>query len=177
MPSSVVHALGGLRNVLVLISSWVAGMAFAALFVVNVAQITMRQISGGWTWVGDLNTLLFSWMVMLGAAAAYGRTEHIATSFLIERVPDSLAHLTAYVVRVIELALGLILVVAGLSVTSTRMNLPYLQLGVPTGWTYLAIPTFGVFILLFGLLTKPHIPTTLEQVQPSEPSSRGESHA
>ncbi|WP_218220317.1 TRAP transporter small permease [Nesterenkonia sp. Act20] len=162
---------------LVLAAAWVAGAFFAALFVTNLAQIVMRQFTGGWTWVGDLNTILFSWMVMLGAAAAYGRNEHIATSFLVERVPDALARPTAYLVRTIELLLGFILIVAGLSVAETRMDLPYVQLGVPTGWTYLAIPVFGALIVFFGLVTRPRTPTVLEQVQPVEPTTRGESLA
>lgn len=171
------QVLGRLRHFLILALAWSSGALFAALFVVNLGQIVMRQISGGWTWVGDLNTLIFSWMVMLGAAAAYGRNEHITTSFLIERAPLVLARTTAYAVRALGLLLGLILLVAGWSVTETRMNLPYVQLGVPTGWTYLAIPAFGAFIIIFGLLSKPHIPTTLEQLEPRRPPNGRDSHA
>lgn len=177
MYSRILRGLRQVRDLLVLASAWVAGTLFAALFFINLSQVVMRQITGGWPWVSDLNTLLFSWMVMLGAAAAYGRNEHITTSFLIERVPEKLGRITAWFVRAIELLLGVVLLVAGWSVTETRMELPYIQLGIPTGWTYLAIPTFGAFLLFFGLLRKAHVPTTLNQVQSLGPSIRGESHA
>jgi|SRR5699024_2973729 len=167
-------ALGRMRVLLTSTVSWCAGVLFAGLFVINLSQVVMRQITGGWVWVADLNTVLFSWMVMLGAAAAYGHYEHITVSFLVERLPYLLGRVIAYLVRFIEMVLGLVLIISGFSVTETRMGIPYIQLGVPTGWTYLAIPILGVFILLFALLTKPHIPTTLEQVDPVDPTNKGE---
>lgn len=163
------------RDTLILSAAWVAGCAFAAIFAINIVQIVARQFTGGWTWVPDLSALLFAWMVMLGAAAAYGRHDHIAASFLVERAPDGLRRLVAYLVRGIEVLIGLIIFLAGLTVVETRMQISYIQLGVPTGWTFLAIPVLGALIVLFGLTSRPYIPTTLEQVE-SEAIGGGASH-
>lgn len=175
MTSPVVAGVVRVRETLILAAAWAAGLAFAAIFAINIVQIVARQFTGGWTWVPDLSALLFAWMVMLGAAAAYGRHEHIAASFLVERAPDGLRTVVAYVVRVIEVAVGLIVFLAGLTVVETRMQISYIQLGVPTGWTFLAIPVLGALIVIFGLTSRPYIPTTLEQVE-SEAVGGGAAH-
>lgn len=161
-PSST---LSRVRDRVLLAAAWAAGLAFATIFAISLAQIVARQVTGGWVWAADLTGLLFAWMVMLGAAAAYGRSDHIAATFLIERAPASGRRAAAYVVRAIELAIGLIVLLSGLQVAQTRMSIPYIQLGVPTGWAFLSIPVLGALIVFFALTSRPHIPTTVEQVE------------
>lgn len=156
----------GTQDVAVTAASWVAGTFFGIIFAINVAQIVLRQFDGGWIWVSDLSRLLFAWMVMLGAAAAYGKREHIVASFLVERVPDRWQWLPALAVRVIELLVGLILVLAGIQVAQNRGQIDYIQLeGVSTGWAYLSVPVLGALILLFALTLPLKPETTEDQVE------------
>lgn len=155
--------VGRSRDAIVAGTAWAAGVLFAVIFAINVAQIVARQISGGWIWVSDLSRLLFAWTVMLGAAAAYGRHEHIVASFLVERVPPRWQWIPALVVRVIEVLVALILVLAGLQVASTRAQIEYVQLeGASTGWAYLAVPALGTLMLLFAA-TSPLTPETKDE--------------
>src|SRR5699024_10070252 len=108
--------IGRARTAVVTLLTGVAGGVFAAIFVINIVQIVARQLTGGWIWVGDLTQLLFAWMVMLGAAAAYGRTEHIVADFLVERLPRVGRVALAYLMRGLELLIGFVLVIAGLQV-------------------------------------------------------------
>ncbi|MDF2823070.1 MAG: hypothetical protein K0R68_478, partial [Mycobacterium sp.] len=50
--------------------------------------------------------------------------------------------------RVLEVAFFLVLIVAGYRVASVRGGIPYVQLGISTGWTYAAIPVAGVLLLI-----------------------------
>lgn len=143
------------RSAISTLLAWAAGTLFAAIFVVNIAQIVARQVQGGWIWVSDLTQVLFAWMVMLGAAAAYGRAEHIVADFLIERLPRVGRVALASLLRVLELIIGFVLLVAGMQITSTRMSIDYVQLGLPTGIAYAAIPALGLLMLLFGLTSLP----------------------
>lgn len=144
-----------MRESVIVVAAVVAGALFAAIFAINIVQIIARGISGGWIWVGDLNQLLFAWMIMLGAAAAYGRTEHITADLLAERLPRIGRAVLAYAMRFVELAVGVVLLVSGLQVAATRMNIPYIQLGLPTGLTFYAIPALGILMLFFGLTALP----------------------
>lgn len=53
--------------------------------------------------------------------------------------------------RVFEALFFLVLIVAGAVVTSVRAGIPYVQLGISTGWTYAAIPAAGLLLLLAAL--------------------------
>jgi TRAP-type C4-dicarboxylate transport system permease small subunit len=156
----------GTRDVVVTAASWVAGTFFGIIFAINIAQIVGRQFDGGWIWVSDLSRLLFAWTVMLGAAAAYGKREHIVASFLVERVPERLQWVPALAVRIIEILVGLILVLAGIQVAQNRGQIDYIQLeGVSTGWAYASVPVLGALILLFALTLPLKPETTEEQVE------------
>lgn len=152
------------RDVLAAGTAWATGVLFGIIFAVNIAQITARPISGGWIWVSDLSSLMFAWTVMLGAAAAYAQHEHIIASFLTERVPPRWRWAPGLFVRAIELLVAFVLVVAGLEVAADRMQLDYIQLGVPTGYAYLAVPALGVLMLVFGLTSRLAPPTEAERI-------------
>lgn len=159
---STLHAgLVRSRERLIAGAAWVSAAAFATIFVLNLAHITGRQFNGGMVWVSDLSELLFAWMIMLGAAAAYGKNDHIVAGFLVERFPLTVQRAVAFGVRAIELLIGFVLLVAGFHVAATRMDVPYVQLGVPTGWTFLALPALGAFLLVLGLTRMPLPLTTL----------------
>lgn len=145
------------RSAVVTALTWIAGGLFASIFAINIVQIVARQITGGWIWVGDLTQLMFAWMVMLGAAAAYGRTEHIVADFLVQKMPRLGRVVLAYLMRGLELLIGFVILVAGLQVADTRMSIDYIQLGVPTGLAYYAIPTLGAALLFFGLTALPRL--------------------
>jgi TRAP-type C4-dicarboxylate transport system permease small subunit len=157
------------RGRLVAMVSWAAFAAFATIFIVNIVQIAMRQLGGGWIWVHDLSALLFAWTVMLGAAAAYGKFDHVVASFLIDKLSPALSKVLAYFVRLIELLVGLSLTVGSLSVVETRMNINYIQLGIPTGWAYLSVLTLGVLMLIFALTAPVETVAKEETVSPRLP--------
>lgn len=139
-------------------TQWAAGLLFAALLVLNVVQVGMRSVGSGFIWVTDLSQLLLLWMVLMGTVAAYCFNEHIVTGYLDGKLQGTPLKLLLVVLRLLEAAFFLILVVAGYTVASTRGGIPYVQLGISTGWTYAAIPTAGV-LLLVAAATRPLRPS------------------
>lgn len=132
--------------------AYIAGAMLFVLLVINVAQIVVRPVMGGWIWVNDLSRLLIIWVIMVGAAAAIGLREHLVVDLVIERLPAGLRTATLYFLRAVEILVGVILLVSGFVVATQRMSIPYIQLGVPTGYAYLALPFLGLFMTVFGLL-------------------------
>ena len=130
----------------------IAGAVLLGLFLVNVAQIAVRPIMGGWIWVNDLSRLLVTWVIMIGASAAIGLREHLLVDFVVQRAPARFRTVCALVVRVAEIGIGFILLVSGATVAMSRMDIQYIQLGIPTGYAYLAVPVLGFFMVLFGVL-------------------------
>jgi TRAP-type transport system small permease protein len=161
--SAVLRIARGTRDAVVTAAAWVAGIFFGIIFAINVLQIVLRQFDAGLIWVSDLSRLLFTWTVMLGAAAAYGKREHIVASFIVEKVPVRWQWVPALAVRVIEVLVALLLVVAGLAVAQNRAQIDYIQLeGVSTGWAYASVPVLGAVMLLCAF-TLPLTPETTEE--------------
>lgn len=150
----------------------VAGLILLALFAVNIAQILVRPVFGGWIWVNDLSRLLVTWVIMIGASAAFGLKEHLVVDFLADRLPSRLRTATAFLIRGIEIGIGFILLVSGAVVAMSRMNIQYIQLGIPTGYAYLAVPFLGFFMVLFGLLLRTRGVTHLPAVALEEGDDR-----
>lgn len=165
MPVDVRSTVRRTREFLIEATSWAAGVAFMIIFAANIVQIAARPFNGGWVWVNDLSRLLFAWTVMLGAAAAYGRYDHIIASFLIERLSPVRQRVVAVAVRAVEVLIAFVLLASGLQVAATRMQIEYIQLGVPTGWAFLSVPALGCLILIFALTCPLHTPTTQDQAE------------
>lgn len=141
--------------------AWVAaklaaasGAVLLALFTINIVQIVARPMMGGWVWVNDLSRLLIIWVLMLGASAAIGLREHLVVDFLVDLMPGRIRAVSAYAVRALQIAMGFILLVSGSVVTTGRMDIEYIQLGLPTGFAFLAIPVLGFFMMVFGILMR-----------------------
>lgn len=132
--------------------AYIAGVALLILFLLNVAQIGARPVMGGWIWINDLSRLLITWVIMIGAAAAVGLREHLVVDFVVERAPARFNTASTYLVRACELGIGVILLVSGSVVAMERMNIRYIQLGIPTGYAFLAVPVLGFFMVVFGTL-------------------------
>lgn len=152
-PVALTEQIALWRGRLIALVAWVAFATFTTIFAINIAQIFLRIFGGGWIWVHDLSALLFAWTVMLGAAAAYGKFDHVVASVLIDRISSGWSRLLAIVVRLIELSVGALILYASLEIIETRMAIPYVQLGIPTGWAYVSVSVLGASILIFGLTT------------------------
>ncbi len=127
---------------------WAAGLLFCTLLLVNIVQVGARTMSESLIWVTDLSQLMLLWMVMLGTVSAYCSNEHILTGFLDTRLRGRPLDVLLIVLRILEATFFLILMVAGYSVTSVRAEIPYVQLGISTAWTYAAIPSAAFLLLL-----------------------------
>lgn len=139
--SRVGRAVGG-------VAVTVAAALFIALLVVNLVQVVVRSVGNGLIWVTDLSQLMLLWMVMMGTVAAYCYNEHIVTGFLDGKLHGTPLKVLLVVLRVLEALFFLILIIAGYAVASVRAGIPYVQLGISTGWTYAAIPMAGVLLFI-----------------------------
>lgn len=125
-----------------------AGLLFIALLVLNLVQVGLRSFTNGFIWVTDLSQLFLLWMVMMGTVAAYCFNEHIVTGYLDGKLTGTPQKILLVVLRVFEAGFFVILIIAGYAVASVRGGIPYVQLGISTGWTYAAIPVAGVLLLI-----------------------------
>jgi TRAP-type C4-dicarboxylate transport system permease small subunit len=144
-------------------TQWISAALFIALLVVNLVQVSLRAAGGGFVWVTDLSQVMLLWMVMTGVVAAYCLGEHIVTGYLDTKLSGRPQVVLLLGLRVLEVLFFLVLVIAGYTVTTVRAAIPYVQLGISTGWTYAAIPVAGLLLLAAAVsrplsLPSPEVP-------------------
>ena len=93
----------------------ISAALLAVMFLTNIAQIVLRPITGGLIWVNDLSRLLFAWVIMLGAAAAFGKHEHLIVDVLVNIFPRRTRTFTLILSRVLQVGVGALLVRRGVT--------------------------------------------------------------
>jgi len=131
--------------------AYVAGILFMLILAVNIAEVGERYLfARSLIWSSDLSRMMFIWMVMLGAAAAFPRGEHLAVTFIKQMLPRRAQRAVDLVTRLLFGLMLFILVRDGAVIAAVRMNINYVQLGWPSGLAYYAVP-FSAAVMLFFL--------------------------
>lgn len=128
----------------------ISGACLLGIFVANIIAIFGRY-SGAYylLWVPDLTRLLFIWSVFAGAAAATHEGTHLAVDFIRDLMPPPIRHAAIVLGQLLLLALLAVLAVKGWEFAMVRMRAPYLQLGVPQGYGYVALPIAAATMAIF----------------------------
>ncbi len=105
-------------------------------------------------WTEEIARLLLMWVALLGAAVAYGRSEHLGFDYLVEQLDPAAKKLLALVSQCIVIAFALLVMVYGgfVMVTETLdANQVTPALGWKMGYVYLALPISGVFMVIYSV--------------------------
>ena len=137
---------------LALAVQFLAGVAFVAVFSVNLMRIVLRNLIGTtWFWIDGFSRLAFIWMVFLGATALYAANDHLVMDFLLDRVQPAARRALKLFTDLVFFGFTLVLVYYGYLVFVARLGIPYTYWNVPTGYAYLAVPVNGVLMGLYSL--------------------------
>ncbi|MCM3412789.1 TRAP transporter small permease [Metabacillus litoralis] len=91
------------------------------------------------------------WLAMLATAYVVGKNEHIAITFLRDRlIEESRIKLDILIQSIFLLFSAIIMVYGGAKAVSLTMAQISPALHVPMGFVYLALPVSGVFILFYS---------------------------
>lgn len=141
----------------------------SVIFVILVANTVLRYITGSsLQWANEVPELLFPWLVMAGVVIAAQHGAHIATTFLMEALPEAARRVVATLAWVVVAGLY-----ATLALATFRMldivhdeKTPILQL--PGSITYACVM---VGMVLLGLLALQSAWASWRQ--PAEPAAAG----
>ncbi len=141
----------GLR-VAAIVAAWVSAIGFAAIFFLASLNVVGRY--GDFfdiPWAADLQRLLFIWVVFFGSAAALHDKSHLAVDFLRDLLPSTSRRIMLIAGDVLLLVLLLLMLVYGWDLTVQRMGVPYIQLDVPQGYAFVALPISAALMSLFTI--------------------------
>lgn len=120
----------------------------AALFLVTSTGIIVEQITGNsLVWVEEINNLLFTWIVFLGAGVIMRRGGHIGVDMLYGAVGKNLQFVLRLIYCVLALIIVWVMVYYGFKMARfVGRSQTSLYLDISLFYYYLSIPVGGVLI-------------------------------
>ncbi|MGE9290428.1 MAG: TRAP transporter small permease [Puniceicoccales bacterium] len=115
-------------------------LGVAGIMLLNVCSRYL--FNSPFSWAEELSTILFVWLVMIGAALALKRQQHFSVTFLVERMSHRGYRFPLAIGNWLVLASCLLLLVCGLFYASWGFGTVTPAMGLSRIWLYGAIP-FG----------------------------------
>ena len=135
--------------------SWLVIVTMGALTADVLWGVFSRYIIGAQSrWTDELATMLMIWASMLGAALVYGEHGHLGVDYFVGKLDPAAQRLLAQVVHALVIAFAAGVMVYGGAVMVQRtleggQVMP--ALGLKKGYSYLAVPISGVFLVFYAL--------------------------
>ncbi|WP_428945329.1 TRAP transporter small permease [Pantoea sp. FN060301] len=150
-PTDDVNALSGIKTVLDKVVSWMCIAIVAAMTLLVTYQVASRYLFNSPSAISEvLARYLFIWLVLIGGAYVFGQREHMAISFLRDKMPHALRTVLEIAGELATTAFALLVLTLGGYIGMTRqMGQLDSALQIPIGVIYAAIPLSGVLIVFY----------------------------
>ena len=101
----------------------------------------------------ELLIYCFVWVSLLGAAYVFGKRDHMAMSFFVDRLSKSKNDITKIVTDIaIIIFASAVLIYGGVEITKLAMGQVSPALGVPMGYIYSVIPLSGIITIVYSVM-------------------------
>lgn len=125
---------------------------FMLLFLVTMLNIVLRNVGGvTWLWIPGFMRLVFIWLVFLGIAVAYRRSDHLVVDLALKSLGSRARGWATFAIETVQVPFFVLLLTFGIEVARVRMRISFETWQVPTGYAYLAVPVSAVILLAFAL--------------------------
>ena len=101
----------------------------------------------------ELLIYCFVWVSLLGASYVFGKRDHMAMVFFIEKLPKSKNKMTKVISEIAILIFSAgVLVYGGVEITKLAMGQISPALGIQMGYIYSVIPLSGVITIVYNIM-------------------------
>jgi TRAP-type C4-dicarboxylate transport system permease small subunit len=138
-------------DVLEMILMIVCGMALFGFSLSVCADIVTRIIGHPWLWLQEVTSTIFIYGIMIGAAVATRRNDHLYLTAFAESMHGAPRVVAEVVIRLVVLAVALCLIYFGYINFLRGFGSFRLPSNTPIASLYAAIPIAGALIALFTL--------------------------
>jgi TRAP-type C4-dicarboxylate transport system permease small subunit len=126
-----------------------------ALLVINLADVMLGVFGRFYRppmWTTDLAKITLVWMVMLAAAPALKRGEHMAIRIIVDRLPTNTRRVVTILRRLVFAAILIFMVVQGYNYADKLRLFTILTLGIKKNVPLLSIPVgMGLMFVQYAL--------------------------
>ncbi len=127
---------------------------FAFIVVVGTYQIVTRYVfNAPSTTSEELLTYSFTWLALLSAALVFGKREHMAMTFLYDKLSDNTRRILSIVNEALVFLFAVIvLIYGGISITRLTATQVTASLGIPMSYVYVVVPLSGFIIAFYSIV-------------------------
>jgi TRAP-type C4-dicarboxylate transport system permease small subunit len=124
-------------------------MLLAVMCVVATVQVAGRYLlASPPAWTEEMATLLFAWLVFVGASLALKRNEHFALDVVVTLLPDLPRRIVQGGVLIMVLVFCVLLIWYGVRLAIGAWNVTTAVLEIPRTWLYASVPFGGGLMFL-----------------------------
>lgn len=127
---------------------------FAFIVVVGTYQIVTRYVfNAPSTTSEELLTYSFTWLALLSAALVFGRRDHMAMTFLYDRLSEGTARIISIINEILVLLFAaIVLIYGGISITRLTATQVTASLGIPMSYVYFVVPLSGFITVFYSVV-------------------------
>lgn len=123
------------------IELYVATICFIALTILLMLQVVSRYaLNHSFTWMEELATVMFVWMIYLAISAAVTKRKHLRIDFVLEMVPFKVKRAMLVLSNVIFAAFNIYISIVMVDVIKLLGKSKTTMLGIPQRLVYVVIP-------------------------------------
>jgi TRAP-type C4-dicarboxylate transport system permease small subunit len=126
-----------------------------ALLVINMLDVMLGVFGRFYRppmWTTDLAKITLVWIVMLGAAPALKRGEHMAIRIIVDRLPETPRMIVTFIRRLVFIAVLIFMVYYGYNYAHKLRLFTIMTLGIKKSVPLMSIPVgMGLMLIQYGL--------------------------
>ncbi len=127
----------------------IGALLLVGMCLVAVAKVASRYLlASPFTWAEELATILFSWVVFVGASLALKKNEHFSMDVVVDLLPGVPKKLLRAVGLLLVLVFCLLIISYGIRLAVLNWYVKTAVLEISRAWLYLAVPFGGTLMLL-----------------------------
>ncbi|MCP5520240.1 MAG: TRAP transporter small permease [Verrucomicrobiales bacterium] len=125
----------------------------AALLLVLCGVTTLQVVSryvlaSPFSWTEEVATLVFGWLVFIGASLALKQNEHFVIEVGVDLLPPRARRIVRLLAMGLVMVAALILILFGMKLVLGSAYVKTAILGISKAWLYLSAPVGGLLLLL-----------------------------
>ncbi len=135
----------------------VGGSLLVVMCLIGAVKVVSRYVlTSPIAWTEELATMLFAWLVFIGASLALRKNEHFAIDVVVNLLPAPLRRFSSTVRHLAVVLFCLLLIGYGIKLVVLSWHVLTPMLEISRGWFYLSVPFGGLLMLIRTIKTIRH---------------------
>lgn len=119
----------------------IGGVILVVMCLLGGIQVVSRYVlTAPLAWTEELATMLFAWLVFIGASVALKKNEHFAIDVVVKLLPATLRRFAMVVRHFAVLLFCVLMIIYGLKLVVMNWQVLTPMLEISRGWVYLSLP-------------------------------------